>query len=460
MNSRVTFFGIYGLFGSRDVKIEFDKDVLIIIGENGAGKTTIMNMFYYTLTCQLEKLHNIDFDKIELHFSSGNWILINKSDLNYYGEEAHEIGATGFLGYLQKHFTIDEFESLLRVVQDPSDRDYENEIRYFSMLLSERTGRSRNSSLSLFRREMMSINPNEVKLFGVSKLKRELSSIIKNEIDEEILYFPTYRRIEEELHKLGYKDESLKFINSNNKLIQFGMNDVNKRFENITSEIKNSAIEWFSKVTGEMLSQLVDGIKVTEDMRNSIKNPEALKIVLDRIGDNISEQDKQNIDNLIKTNQIFSEKHDSLTYFLSNLIKIYDQQRDKDIAIKRFADVCNTYLYGKHIDYNESAVTIQVVQKNGDSIELGDLSSGEKQIVSLFSKLYLESEKNFIILFDEPELSLSIEWQKQLLPDIMNSDKCRLLISVTHSPFIFDNELDEYAVELDKFTNEVEVYVE
>jgi hypothetical protein len=38
-------------------------------------------------------------------------------------------------------------------------------------------------------------------------------------------------------------------------------------------------------------------------------------------------------------------------------------------------------------------------------------------------------------------------WQQQLLPDIINSGKCELLLAVTHSPFIFDNELDKYAIE-------------
>jgi len=66
----------------------------------------------------------------------------------------------------------------------------------------------------------------------------------------------------------------------------------------------------------------------------------------------------------------------------------------------------------------------------------------------------LESSEEFILLFDEPELSLSIEWQKLLLPDILKSGKCRLLLAVTHSPFIFDNELDLNANDLDIFVRE------
>ena len=46
-----------------------------------------------------------------------------------------------------------------------------------------------------------------------------------------------------------------------------------------------------------------------------------------------------------------------------------------------------------------------------------------------------------------------MEWQKELLPDILNSGKCELLVAVTHSPFIFDNELDFLAEDMNKYVN-------
>lgn len=73
------------------------------------------------------------------------------------------------------------------------------------------------------------------------------------------------------------------------------------------------------------------------------------------------------------------------------------------------------------------------------------LSSGEKQIVSVFARLYLSGEKQFVVLIDEPELSLSMDWQKRFLPDILSAPSCAQLIAITHSPFVFDNELDAYA---------------
>ena len=93
-------------------------------------------------------------------------------------------------------------------------------------------------------------------------------------------------------------------------------------------------------------------------------------------------------------------------------------------------------------------------KKNGQKIDLHMLSSGEKQIVSLFSNIYLEKEPNMIVFFDETELSLSIEWQKMLLKDIIDSNKCKFLFATTHSPFIFD-QLIEYTSDLSEYSKEI-----
>jgi ABC-type lipoprotein export system ATPase subunit len=161
------------------------------------------------------------------------------------------------------------------------------------------------------------------------------------------------------------------------------------------------------------------------------------------VGNSINENDKQNIIDYIKSGD---KGNKGLLYLIDKLIDLYNQQEIFDLSIKNFAETCNKYLNLKQFIYNESAVSLKIFRENStDIIDLEQLSSGEKQIVSLFSKIYLEPDKSFIILFDEPELSLSIYWQQRLLPDILKSNKCNFLLTVTHSPFIYDNELENYA---------------
>ena len=107
--------------------------------------------------------------------------------------------------------------------------------------------------------------------------------------------------------------------------------------------------------------------------------------------------------------------------------------------------------------YDETNVELGIYKdKAKKPIGIQNLSSGEKQIISVFSKLYIENIEKCIILFDEPELSLSIKWQNMFLPDVVNSGKCSTLIAVTHSPFIFDNEFDDLAKDMGNCLSENE----
>ena len=96
--------------------------------------------------------------------------------------------------------------------------------------------------------------------------------------------------------------------------------------------------------------------------------------------------------------------------------------------------------------YDKFLLTLNIYDDINEKIEFEMLSSGEKQLISIFSKVYLECVSPCIFIIDEPELSLSIEWQKNFLIDIYASGKVDLLIATTHSPFIFDNDFFDYAV--------------
>ncbi len=194
---------------------------------------------------------------------------------------------------------------------------------------------------------------------------------------------------------MGYEEDKFdrfSFGDGEGKLIQFGMDDVIGKLDHIKTAIKNSALNLFSKVTGEILTQFIEGIKITQEMRDSIQ-PETLNIVLSRVGENnISKSDRKKIEELVNSGKINDPQNDQLVYFLSKLVGLYEQQKEKDNSINQFAKICNGYLDKKHIIYDEANVDISIIQtRNNSTIDLRNLSSGEKQIISLFSSIYLES---------------------------------------------------------------------
>lgn len=446
MNSNIIkSFSVHGLFGTDDVYIPFEDNIKIIIGENGLGKTQVLNLFYYTLTRNFFRLNEFNFTKLVLEFEGLVPVEITKNNIEFmtsklYGHPLVK-DIIDDMGYAQFEMLRNRYFN-----NKGNRRKLEMEFEYNS--------RYRKFPISRLLRvfdEMESTrikDPNDI--FDACKVD------IENGLNgSDILYFPTYRRVEEDLHILGYDEEE--FVSQEDILIQFGMDDVQKRFKQIESTIDRYLKEGFSKISSEILSQLVKGFAETDKSFLSNIDQNDIEIILARVGTQLSESDKNEIRNIVLHQEF---KNPSLTYFLQKLVEIYEKQKELDNSVKVFRDVCNKYLVNKKVFYDESAIKIYVKSDKKDSeIALSKLSSGEKQIISMFTKIYLSAnEKRFIVLFDEPELSLSMTWQKQLLPDMLNSNKCDFLLAVTHSPFIFDNELDIYAVGLNEYVSTSEVF--
>lgn len=63
-----------------------------------------------------------------------------------------------------------------------------------------------------------------------------------------------------------------------------------------------------------------------------------------------------------------------------------------------------------------------------------DLSAGEKQLLLIMLTVFMQGDKESILIMDEPEISLHIDWQNVLL-DVINeiNPHCQVIVS-THSP--------------------------
>jgi len=452
IKNRITKLTIKKLFGYQNVCLDFDSRIKILIGENGLGKTTVLNMLYYLLEKKFEKLNELKFESIEVVFSNKRKISFTHQSLSYFLDRPKKYQAGQLYQIISKQLSLADIEYFKEIFNDPKITFKERD-----KIIAEKL-----NSIGV------KINaPSQFIYDNITKLISEFEAIsfqqiveqIDNEIKSKVLYFPTFRRIESQFASLSTNsreklleeypfmdDEDIERI-YNQDVIQFGMQDVSVRINTITSEITQKSLIGFSNITGDLLGQL------SKNFPNSVsrkkKDDEKLKIILSRVGHTITQDDKDNIVNYIKSGETTNK---GLLYLIDKLIELYDEQESLDKAIKDFRDTCNLYLKRKSFVYNESKVTLEIYRDNtNEKVELDYLSSGEKQIVSLFSKIYLEKDESYIVLFDEPELSLSIFWQQRLLPDIINSKQCSFLLAVTHSPFIYDNELAKYAIGLDEY---------
>lgn len=459
--NKIKRFIINGLFSYQKVEIPFESNIKILIGENGLGKTTILNSLYYLLKRKWNKLVKVPFESIELEFEGNVVIYFTKRQLEAFLVDDNRQRRRGNINIMNKlKIIFPDVEELKDSVTRDGVITHQG---IYDFIIRNKIGHKVPAPSSVLVDCIMGLITDDfVQVFS------EINKIIDEKITSTVLYFPTYRRVEEELQNLGklgsspddlfdlddpFEDEEDKVDPStleDETLIQFGMEDVELRIKNILAQINDSSLTGFTKVTGELLSQMLKGFPGVSEEALADFNKDEIKIILNRVKGNLSQVDRDNILGIVESKKLVGKK--DLVFFLSKLIEIYRQQKKLDDSIKTFAYVCNKYLVGKEIVFDDSLVSLEIKRSRTDErVKLNQLSSGEKQIVSLFSKIYLEPYEDIIVLLDEPELSLSIKWQEQLLPDILDSKKCQFLLAVTHSPFIFKNELDRYAVGMNVF---------
>ena len=117
--------------------------------------------------------------------------------------------------------------------------------------------------------------------------------------------------------------------------------------------------------------------------------------------------------------------------------------------IKIFEDVLNERykITKKIIKIDQEQVKIT---SNNKEIPLEYLSSGEKNDFIMFYNLIFKYE-NCVVLLDEPEISLHIEWQERLINDILKISSINDLqvIIATHSPNIIGEHIDLISKRID-----------
>ncbi len=444
-------FEITGLFGYRNFKIEFREPILILIGENGFGKTTILNAINYTLQGRYKELLQINFSTIRIKIGDVDYSFSHDQLEEYYNIIRDNVNNSTLIDYLKRNLEATEFETLINLVHE-GKQDF-TPIKNFAL---------RQIPNQVVYREVLDFLERENRLGVFISLKSSVDSFNYN-----IFFNPTYRRVEADLsssfnvetrrrHSREMFDDDIP-IEYTASLIRFGMNDVKKKIKEIRETIKSSSLEGYGNVSGGMIRQLLT-TKVTEDHHVDL-DTESIRIILGRTGDNMTEEEKEKFITEIQKKDNPNAPY--LNYFLDQLYNVYKSLEQYDTAIKKFRDVCNRYLRDKKFYYDESRVALDIYRCDKDVcaltkdtiVDLNNLSSGEKQIVSLFAQIYLDLDKEFIMLLDEPELSLSVFWQEHLLEDIVASGKCKFLMVATHSPFMFRKTMKEYVVGLQEFLN-------
>ncbi len=142
----------------------------------------------------------------------------------------------------------------------------------------------------------------------------------------------------------------------------------------------------------------------------------------------------------ISLDSVLYQRTDSVYSFSDyrlSMLKDLSTAVQKQERINKFFDLINMLFAstGKRIEIDDKN---RVIFKKGRvTIQMDKLSAGEKQILLLLFTLFLMEDKPNVILLDEPEISLHVEWQDRLINLMLDINPNCQIIMTTHSPSIF-----------------------
>ncbi len=396
---------IDGFWHRFDASCNFKPEVNIIIGKNGTGKTTFMNILHSVLTVDIKGLSENDFETAKVTLVNGKrkrTIQVRKKEddrspypfVDYqisqkikrlrlvgtddqrmplsYKRRLHEASA-------EIRHELDELVSVssLSVYRLRNDDEYEVRDRDGARVVSPvdyRLGQALRG-LTQFQLELAQ------KARGVSeKLQTDvLASILYGEEDAaEIGYGLDFNKDDEQSRLISAYAQLNSFDSNIKKKIRFHVSSIDSAIKDIRETANNE---------GETPKKGID-IKPLEALRKT----------------------RRIIDLSLEAKDATQEIYSQIDMFL--------------VTIKEFiTDKYFKFISGRLVISNEH-----------EEIDHARLSSGEKQLIILLIEALLQNRQSHIFLADEPELSLHIAWQRSIIPTVRKINPNAQVIVATHSP--------------------------
>lgn len=402
---KIKFIKIAGFWGSYSIDAELFTDVNIIIGANGSGKTTLMSILHAVLSVDVDSLNEYEFDNVEIKLQSA--------------KSTRTIKVAKFAN------TTDRFPYVLYTISRE---------KYYVRLVSLED----NLPIQFKRRFLQE----------TSNVRREMEKLVS------ITTLSVYRiKIDYERANKSKQDSAQ--ISPVDHVLQ----DLIQRLTTYQLELSDKARGVAARLQKNVLTSLLftgedKGPKVSLEFDHSVEKKKLLD-AFKRLG--VS-------DNKVKLdiNKHIEHISASLTK-LSALIKDSDQQQDFDLdfisPLERFKQtnhvvslsleaekeekeifkqrddflkILRAFITDKDFQFKNGSLTVL----KGEEVPIFKLSSGEKQLIILLAEALLQREEQAIYIADEPELSLHVSWQREIVPAIRKLNPNAQIVVATHSPEI------------------------
>ncbi|WP_183041167.1 AAA family ATPase [Salipaludibacillus neizhouensis] len=424
---------LFGIF-DHEIKLKNERGITIIIGENGLGKTIILEMVESFFNGNIFRFKNIDFKELMFKFDDDtSWTIYKQY------ENEKEISLVVSQSNLDELF-------IMRL----DDLTPERHKRDAMQIARAKNGYLRRAGPTHWehRHSGELYNHREV----IEKYGADYSTYISQDLIKES--HPPEWFLER------YENLNVTLIETQ-RVLDFDYSDrapietVKKNSKELTDLIKQKlteSTELSSKLDRTYPNRLLDKLKngrhniSEDDLNNKLKALEDKRNLLDEVG-LVETEKNSDLFSIENTEEVVK---DVLMLYVEDSfekLSIFDEVAGK---IRLLLNIINERFKHKTLYANKDdgflfkSSVISDENNKYKLIPLEQLSSGEKNELILFYKLIFNSYPNSLILIDEPEISLHISWQNKFISDLKEIHKLNKLdiLIATHSPDIISNNWD------------------
>lgn len=444
------------VFDYIDFDIDFNDELNFLIGGNGSGKTTVLRLIDAILSFRLKELLQIKYKYIEIIIYHQN------QEINLTVRRENNEVAFLFQNKNELKVPIPK-ETDSRRFQFSSDRDIYEELKFKyqdSAYVKDLESLPKIHFLSLDR-NVYSFSRRDEEMYA----RRKFHSPFETESPKEESYLLTgfsqakdlildeVKRIKDAEKKLEnnlrtkFLTTSLNYIKNDDVAINF-IENLNNNNRTLTTHIESflKRKDDFTSVISNLFKFEIEDHSENEKMGAVEKKLQdffsSLESALKEL--NSSHENKGvSLNILVNYGQILrlEELNRIVTDFNSKKQTINKQ-------LNKFVEVINYFYKGssKRIEISNMG-KVKISSSLSEEITVMGLSSGEMHLFVIFTFLAFSknAKKGGVIFIDEPELSLHLNWQENLIDKLRELNTTPQLILATHSPEIVSS-YNEYCL--------------
>ncbi len=448
MNNFIESVEVLGLHGRFDIRMEFSEGVNIVYGVNGAGKTTMLHILANAASLDLERFTTLAFHSICVKIAGGPEIVISARRRH---QEDHSAQITLQVGG-GKVITLPQSDTR----SEGNEREWIREMRRFQAFMKEMTNPLQVTYFPAFRtmsEAWSSIDSSELwensfrrRQFLPSAVRRRMSSHRELEIREswrdyevqtalarEIfgpfvpqIRYPSPREIQRDL------DDEIR--RAQNRLAGGDQFLLSETFQRVFSAI--SRRERFDHDETRSPEEIWHSIRNQLDDLQNLQSAHGLPDIgsdFDALRSEIGSPTDLTQSDGDTTTRVLAVYEYVLAERMKNLQEAFDAVRAYMTAVNRFFKV--KQLVTSSTDANDITPRLRIRHEDGTLSELDTLSSGERQVAGLIYSASRVAQGD-VVLVDEPELSLHIDWQRTIINAMVEQLPLKQLIVCTHSPVV------------------------